>query len=154
MRRSAPPTRPTPRLDAHLPVIGLASRGGPELRGLDLGVDDLVQKPFAHEELRRRIVAVLRRRHGRGDAAVRVGDLLLDPGRRLVTVGGREVRLSRKEFTLLRVLASDPTWVFSKEELLRDAWGSKVPADRTRTLDSHASRLERETRVSLDGLRR
>ncbi|MBS1885608.1 MAG: response regulator transcription factor [Actinobacteria bacterium] len=132
------------RLDPDLPVIGLAARGGPEVCGLDLGVDDLVQKPFAHEELRRRIVAILRRRHSRGEAPVLAGELLVDPGRRLVMVGEREVSLSRKEFTLLRVLVSDPTRVFSKGELLRDAWGPELPPGRTRTLDSHASRLRRK----------
>jgi DNA-binding response OmpR family regulator len=58
-------------------------------------------------------------------------------------VGEREVSLSKKEFSLLRMLASDPTRVFSKEELLRDIWGYETLA-RTRTLDSHASRLRRK----------
>jgi DNA-binding response OmpR family regulator len=53
------------------------------------------------------------------------------------------VHLAKKEFTLLRVLASDPTRVFTKEELLRDVWGFRSPA-KTRTLDSHASRLRRK----------
>ena len=56
-------------------------------------------------------------------------------------VGDREVHLAKKEFTLLRILASDPTRVFSKDELLRDVWGFKAVASKTRTLDSHASRL-------------
>ena len=51
--------------------------------------------------------------------------------------------LAKKEFTLLRVLASDPTRVFTKEELLREVWGYRSPA-KTRTLDSHASRLRRK----------
>jgi DNA-binding response OmpR family regulator len=59
-------------------------------------------------------------------------------------VGDRSVHLSKKEFTLLRVLASDPTRVFSKDELLRDVWGFTAPANKTRTLDSHASRLRRK----------
>ncbi len=73
----------------------------------------------------------------------RVGDLTVDPIRRKVTVGGQEVLLAKKEFTLLRVLASDPTRVFSKEELLREVWGFRDPG-KTRTLDSHASRLRRK----------
>lgn len=52
--------------------------------------------------------------------------------------------LAKKEFTLLRVLATDPTRVFGKDELLRDVWGFRLPAGRTRTLDSHASRLRRK----------
>lgn len=141
--RSADPT--DPRLDPDLPIIVLAGRGGSErVRGLDLGADDHVRRPFAYDELRARIAVVLRRRHSRRDCPVGVGEIVVDPARRKVTVGGQEVHLARKEFTLLRVLASDPTRVFSKDELLRDVWGSKVLAGRTRTLDSHASRLRRK----------
>jgi DNA-binding response OmpR family regulator len=141
--RSADPA--DPRLNPDLPVIVLAPRGGPErARALELGAEDLVGKPFSYEDLRARITAVLRRRHSRLDAPVRVGGLLIDPARRRVTVGDREVRLAKKEFTLLRVLASDPTTVFSKDELLGDVWGLRHPAGRSRTLDSHASRLRRK----------
>jgi DNA-binding response OmpR family regulator len=133
------------RLDPNLPIIGLGSIGeDPSLTHPDLGVDDMLLRPFVQQELRRRIDSVLRRRHSRNDSVVEVGELSIDPGRRRVMVGERYVRLSRKEFTLLRVLASDPTRVFSKEELLREVWGiSEIGADgsRTRTLDSHASRL-------------
>lgn len=133
------------RLDPNLPIVVLTGRGGATERvgGLENGADDLVQKPFNYEELRGRIQAVLRRRHSRHDGPVRVGELLIDPSRRKVTVGEREVHLAKKEFTLLLVLASDPTRVFSKEELLRDVWGRRRPTGKTRTLDSHASRLRR-----------
>jgi DNA-binding response OmpR family regulator len=134
------------RFDPRLPIIVLTGRGGAtdRVRGLDLGADDYVQKPFLYEELRARITAVLRRGHSRHDGPVRVGELLVDPARRQVKVGDRQVHLSKKEFTLLRVLASDPTRVFSKDELLRDVWGFTAPANKTRTLDSHASRLRRK----------
>ncbi len=134
------------RFDPNLPIIVLTGRAGAteRVRGLDLGADDYVQKPFSYEELRARITAVLRRRHSRREGPVRVGELLIDPSRRKVTVGDREVHLAKKEFTLLRVLASDPTRVFSKDELLRDVWGFRTPAGKTRTLDSHASRLRRK----------
>lgn len=68
---------------------------------------------------------------------------MIDPERHRAWVGGREVELSRKEFSLLRVLASDPHRVFSKRELLREVWGLRAPT-KTRTLDSHASRLRRK----------
>src|SRR6201992_761480 len=134
------------RFNPQLPIIVLTGRGltTDRVRGLDLGADDYVQKPFSYEELRARIQAVLRRRHSRHDGPVRVGELHIDPSRRKVTVGDREVQLAKKEFTLLRVLASDPTRVFSKDELLRDVWGFKAPPGRTRTLDSHCSRLRRK----------
>jgi DNA-binding response OmpR family regulator len=106
-----------------------------------LAVDDILRKPFDLDELGGRIAAILRRRHSRGDAVVRVGELLVDPPRRKVLVGDREVRLARKEFALLRVLASDPTHVFSKDELMVAVWGLRHPGGGTRTLDSHASRL-------------
>jgi DNA-binding response OmpR family regulator len=68
-----------------------------------------------------------------------------------VTVGDREVRLARKEFLLLRVLAADPTRVFSKDELMSAVWGTRRPAGTTRTLDSHASRLR--SRLDPEGKR-
>jgi DNA-binding response OmpR family regulator len=106
-----------------------------------LVVDDTLRKPFDLDELGSRIAAIRRRRHSRGDAVVRVGELLLDPPRRKVLVGDREVHLAKKEFALLRVLAGDPTHVFSKDELMVAVWGLRYPGGGTRTLDSHASRL-------------
>src|ERR1700761_8484552 len=134
------------RYDPRLPIIVLTGRGGAtdRVRGLDLGADDYVQKPFSYDELRARITAVLRRGHNRREAPIRIGEILIAPARRKVSVGERDVHLAKKEFTLLRVLASDPTRVFSKDELLRDVWGFSAPAGKTRTLDSHASRLRRK----------
>ena len=85
----------------------------------------------------------MRRRHGGREGPCRVGEIVVDPARRKVWVGEREVALSNKEFGLLRVLASDPSRVFAKRELLEAVWGYRTPA-RTRTLDSHASRLRRK----------
>jgi DNA-binding response OmpR family regulator len=109
-----------------------------------LAVDDLLPRPFDLDHMVHRLEAILRRRHGRDDAVLRLGDLVIDPPRYKVTVGDREVRLARKELILLRVLASDPTHVFSKEELLREVWGVGRTAASTRTLDSHTSRLRRK----------
>jgi DNA-binding response OmpR family regulator len=133
------------RFDPHLPVIVLSGRGAQvdRVRGLDAGADDYLAKPFDLEELRARIGAVLRRRDSRRDGPLRVGELIVDPLRRQVTVGSREVSLARKEFALLRILASDPTRVFAKQDLLLEVWGYRNPG-RTRTLDSHASRLRRK----------
>lgn len=134
------------QIDPHLPVIALRPRARDPwaAQDPDLAADDYLEKPFAYDDLRSRIDTILRRRHSRLDEPVRVGELLVDPARRKVMVGDREVRLARKEFTLLRVLASDPTRVFAKEELLRDVWGLRGPAAKTRTVDSHASRLRRK----------
>ena len=86
---------------------------------------------------------MLSRRAGMRRGPTRIGLLSIDPATREVTVGEREVVLANKEFELLRTLASEPTRVFTKEELLRDIWGYET-AGRTRTLDSHASRLRRK----------
>jgi DNA-binding response OmpR family regulator len=133
------------RFDPRLPVIVLTGRGGDtdRVRGLDSGADDYVVKPFGYPELRARIGAVLRRRTYSKEGPNRVGELLVDPVRRRVTVGKKPVTLSKKEFALLRVLASDPTRVFTKEELLAAVWAYRGPS-KTRTLDSHASRLRRK----------
>ncbi|MGB7587891.1 MAG: response regulator transcription factor [Solirubrobacterales bacterium] len=133
------------RFDPDLPVIVLTGRSADadRVRGLEFGADDYVVKPFHYPELRARIGAVLRRRSERRDGPCRVGEVVVDPARRKTWVGQREVHLSNKEFALLRMLASDPHRVFSKQELLEDVWGYQAPA-RTRTLDSHASRLRRK----------
>jgi DNA-binding response OmpR family regulator len=74
---------------------------------------------------------------------LQVGELRIDPVSREVTLDGRGIELSAKEFALVRALAEEPTRVFTKEELLRDVWGFKAMGS-TRTLDSHASRLRRK----------
>jgi DNA-binding response OmpR family regulator len=133
------------RFDPRLPVIVLTGRGAAEdrMRGLEFGADDYVVKPFHYGELRARIAAVLRRVEERRSGPMRIGDLVVDPERRRAWVGEQEVQLSKKEFSLLRILATDPHRVFSKRELLAEVWGYRAPT-RTRTLDSHASRLRRK----------
>jgi len=133
------------RCDPALPVIVLTGRGADadRVRGLELGADDYIVKPFHYQELRARIGAVLRRGGAEEEGPAHVGELVLDPVRRKVWVGDREVPLSNKEFGLLRVLISDPERAFSKRELLEAVWGYRTPAS-TRTLDSHASRLRRK----------
>ncbi len=133
------------RFNPRLPVIVLSGRGADEdrVRGLEFGADDYVVKPYVYAELRARIAAVLRRVGQRRGGPLRVGDIVVDSSRRRVWVGGREVELSKKEFSLLRVLATDPHRVFSKRELLGEVWGQRMPT-KTRTLDSHASRLRRK----------
>jgi DNA-binding response OmpR family regulator len=133
------------RFDPSLPVIVLSGRSAPadRVRGFAVGADDYVVKPFHYEELVARLRAVLRRRDQRREGPKRIGELFIDPSTREVRVAGRDVELANKEFALLRALAAEPTRVFSKQELLRDVWGFRSMG-RTRTLDSHASRLRRK----------
>ena len=131
--------------DPELPVIVISGRGAEadRIRGLECGADDYVVKPFAIGEVVARIRIVLRRRDARRSGPIRVGEIFIDPSRREVTVRGEPVKLANKEFSLLRTLAAEPNRVFTKDELLRDVWGFRSMG-RTRTLDSHASRLRRK----------
>ncbi len=133
-------------LDPHLPVIVLSGRASEidRVRGLRLGADDYLAKPFGYAELRARIEALLRRSTRRpGTGRVQVATLELDPQDRAVRLEGRAVHLSGKEFDLLRMLASAPGRTFTRDELLREVWGYRSPAA-TRTLDTHAHRLRRK----------
>lgn len=129
-----------------IPVIMLSERGEPidRLRGFARGCDDYVVRPFLYEELLARMRAVLRRSAGGGQRDwLSVGQIEIDRRARTVRVAGEPVALSAKEYELLVALAADPGRVFTKEELLRDVWGFRS-LGRTRTLDSHASRLRRK----------
>jgi DNA-binding response OmpR family regulator len=90
-----------------------------------------------------RIRAVLRRSAPLERDVLEAGEIAIDRRTRRVTVAGEPVVLAGKEYQLLLKLAEDPTRVFTKEELLRDVWGFRSQG-RTRTLDSHASRLRRK----------
>jgi DNA-binding response OmpR family regulator len=131
--------------DRGLPVIVLSGRGADcdRVRGLQAGADDYLVKPFHYPELLARIENALARRGRERAGPIQVGPLRIDSATRRVQVGSREIRLANKEFELLRALAAEPSRVFTKRELLRDVWGYELAA-RTRTLDSHASRLRRK----------
>ncbi len=109
------------------------------------GCDDYVERPFSYQELVERIRAVLRRTQPRDPEVVEAPPVRIDARTRIARVEGRRVELSQKEYDLLLTLAREPDRVFTKAELLRDVWGYRVTA-RTRTLDSHASRLRRKLR--------
>jgi DNA-binding response OmpR family regulator len=109
------------------------------------GCDDYVPRPFDYQELVERIRAVLRRARPQMADVVIVGPVRIDTHTRDVRVGGRRVQLSQKEYELLLRLAREPERVFTKAELLHEVWQYRAAA-RTRTLDSHASRLRRKLR--------
>jgi len=131
--------------DRNVPVIVLAPSSDPveRVRALDRGADDVVGRPFAYEELLARIRAVLRRSTTSTAEVLVAGDLVVDRRTRRVSVRDTMVTLSAKEFELVARLAVDPYRVFTKEDLLREVWGFRA-LGRTRTLESHASRVRKK----------
>jgi DNA-binding response OmpR family regulator len=136
-----------------VPVIVL---GEPEsdavdrVRALDRGCDDFLARPFDYEELLARIRAVLRRTTLPAHEIRHAGPIAADLATRSVIVDGASVALAGKEYELLLKLMTDPTRVFTKEQLLREVWGFRS-LGRTRTLDSHASRLRRKLAAAAGG---
>lgn len=137
--------------DRNVPVILLAPSSDPvdRVRALDRGADDVIGRPFAYEELLARIRALLRRSTAASAEVLLAGDIAVDRRTRRVVVRETLVILSAKEFDLLARLAAEPNRVFTKEELLREVWGFRA-LGRTRTLESHASRLRRKLRIAAD----
>jgi phosphate regulon transcriptional regulator PhoB len=142
--------RARPKTQA-VPVILLTARGeeADRLVGFELGADDYVTKPFSARELLARVRAVLKRAHGEETRRprLRFGDLELDLDAHRVYRGGEELVLAPQEFRLLAFLATHPNRVYSREQLLANAWDSDVYVD-GRTVDVHIrrlrSRLERD----------
>ena len=112
------------------------------VEGLQLGADDYLPKPFAFVELVARVEALARRGEVKVAPLVRVGDLVIDRARRLVTRGGTPIELTAKEFGVLEVLACAPGVVVSAEELLERVW------------DENADPFTNAVRVTMVGLRR
>src|SRR5207244_4445020 len=120
------------------------------VRALDRGCDDFLAKPFDYQELLARIRAVLRRTTPAAHETLRAGPITADLATRCVAVDGVPVTLASKEYELLLKLMTDPTRVFTKEQLLREVWDFRS-LGRTRTLDSHASRLRRKLGTAAPG---
>ena len=108
-----------------LPVCVLSARDelADRVAGLRAGADDYLVKPFELEELVARLHALLRRRPDRPAVPLEVGDLRIDPARRLVRLGQREIELTVREFELLETLARHAGMVLSRRQLLEQVWG-------------------------------
>ena len=108
-----------------VPVLVLSARGSmhDRVRGLDLGADDYLGKPFAFQELLARVRANLRPRGDAGPSLLRAGGICLNLLRREVTLGGRTVDLSDREFFLLKAFVGHPRQTLTRQELLSTAWG-------------------------------
>ena len=130
---------------AALPIIMLTARADEVDRvvGLEVGADDYVVKPFSTKELVARVRAVLRRaRPVERTRALSAGPLVLDPARHVVTLDGRPLELTPKEFGLLRVLLESAGRVLSREYLLSHVWGyARADEIESRTVDVHVRRL-------------
>jgi two-component system KDP operon response regulator KdpE len=130
-----------------IPIIVLSVRAGDveKVRALDGGAEDYLTKPFSIAELMARVRAALRKR---GDGVTRDpvfshGALNVDLGKRRVTLDGGEVRLSRKEYGILRLLAANPGRVLTHQQLLREVWGPAHLED-THYLRIHVAHLRRK----------
>jgi DNA-binding response OmpR family regulator len=135
------------RAESDVPIIMLTARSDDidKIVGLELGADDYLTKPFNPRELVARIKAILRRGGERRNvdsesATISLGNLSIDPQRRIIQVNDHKIDLRMKEFDLLWTLARDPGLVFSREKLLEIVWGYDF-AGETRTVDVHIAHL-------------
>jgi DNA-binding response OmpR family regulator len=134
------------RQDRAIPIIMLTAKGeaSDRIRGLDLGADDYITKPFSPQEVVSRVRAVLRR-SGRqvvsqDDKPIEVGRLLIDPVSRSVKIDGQPVSLTLKEYDLLLHFIQHPQQVFTRAQLLAQVWGDELYTDPT-TVTVHIRRL-------------
>lgn len=138
--RAAPATK-------RLPIIMLTAKGSEYdiVRGLDIGADDYIPKPFRMMELLSRIRALLRR-SGANDGRMeeyRVGNLYVNPTRHEVQVDGKDIVLTLKEFELLNLLISRQGIVFTRAQLLDEIWGYGFDGE-SRTVDVHVRTLRQK----------
>ena len=137
-----------------IPIILLTGRGAEEdrIRGLDLGADDYVVKPFSPGELAARVRSVMRRtQRGAPTSSLSFdGGLAIDVGAREARVNGEAVTLTAKEFDLLAFLASSPRQVFSRGQLLEQVWESSSQWQDEATVTEHVRRLRRKIEADPD----
>lgn len=131
----------------HVPIILLTARTHERdrVRGLDLGADDYVSKPFSVRELLARVRAQVRRDdwHSSAGEEISFGHITVRPRQRLVLRSGRRLPLAGREFELLRYLLAHRNEVVSREQLLRDVWGYHQHSI-TRTVDNYVAKLRNQ----------
>ena len=134
------------RARSSVPILIVTARDEEPDRvaGLELGADDYITKPFSPRELVARVKAILRRSEpSPRDPILTLDDIVVDLQGREVTVAGRPVELTAKEFDLLTCLLENPGIVLSRDTLLDRAWGTTYPGG-TRTVDVHVGQLRRK----------
>ncbi len=134
------------RRRSQVPIIMLTAKGSEtdKVAGLEVGADDYITKPFSMREFRSRVKAALRRSRMAvelpEEEPIELGELRIDPGRRMVTLGSEEIRVTYVEFEILSALARSPGRVLSRETLLEHVWGDSEYRD-PRTVDVHIRHL-------------
>ena len=132
---------------SNVPIIMLTAKGDDmdKILGLEYGADDYITKPFNILEVKARIKAILRRNSQKNTQKhkkniINAGDMCIDIDSRSLSIAGKDVYLTAKEFDLVELLALNPGKVYSRENLLNTVWGYDYPGD-ARTVDVHVRRL-------------
>ncbi|MDY2789683.1 MAG: response regulator transcription factor [Lachnospiraceae bacterium] len=129
----------------HVPVIMVSAKTTEldKVKGLDIGADDYLTKPFGVMELISRVKALLRRSHAEEEDAVTLGEIMLDPKKRKVKVNEEIVELTYKEFELLYLLVQNAGIVLKRDVLMERVWGTDYEGE-SRTLDMHIKTLRQK----------
>jgi two-component system, OmpR family, response regulator ResD len=135
------------RVKSNVPILMLTARSETmdKVRGLNIGADDYLVKPFEPDELVARVMALLRRHSLTKqpealNATIEHEEILIDPEAREVKISGKTVDLTQKEFDLLRLLTQNPKRVYSRNMLLEQVWGQDFFGDE-RTVDTHIKNI-------------
>nr|WP_321467744.1 response regulator transcription factor [uncultured Desulfobulbus sp.] len=130
-----------------VPVLMLTAKGdiSDRVKGLDLGADDYLHKPFSMAELLARIRALLRRSHQQTSSLLSIGELCLDTNTHIVTLGGESINLTPKEFSLLEFLLYNRNRAISRFNLAEHVWGEAFdPFTMSNNIDVHIKNLRRK----------
>ena len=130
------------RQDSKVPVIMLTARGEEqdELFGFELGVDEYISKPFSPKILVARIQAILRRTNSDKEEVKNLGGIEIDEVGRTVTVDGKQIELSLREYELLKYLLDNEKVALSRDKILNNVWNYDYYGD-SRTIDSHIKKI-------------